>query len=96
MAVGGSDCSGRSQGPLVALRCSYRPMLAFLPRAGRAPATAHATSNTVAFGLLGRPTWPTQPRAGRATATAHATSVSIARACGYYCLCTSSTYVFPA
>eukprot|EP00171_Calliarthron_tuberculosum_P002488 IDg2488t1 len=40
---------GRSQGPLVGLRCSYRPMLVFLPRAGRALATAHAISNTVAF-----------------------------------------------
>eukprot|EP00171_Calliarthron_tuberculosum_P023206 IDg23206t1 len=66
LATGVSACSGRSQGPLVAFQYSYRPMLAFLPRAGRAPATVHATSNTVACD------------------------------CGYYCLCTSSTYVFPA
>eukprot|EP00171_Calliarthron_tuberculosum_P017378 IDg17378t1 len=42
-------CSGRSQGPFVALWCCYRPKLAFLPRTGRVLAIAYATSNIVAF-----------------------------------------------
>eukprot|EP00171_Calliarthron_tuberculosum_P004251 IDg4251t1 len=49
LSTGTSACSGRSQVPLVALRCSNRQMLAFLPRAGRALATAYATSNIFAL-----------------------------------------------
>eukprot|EP00171_Calliarthron_tuberculosum_P007901 IDg7901t1 len=49
LSTGTSACSGRSQGPLVALWCSNHPIFAFLPRAGRALANTYATSNIVAL-----------------------------------------------
>eukprot|EP00171_Calliarthron_tuberculosum_P017405 IDg17405t1 len=49
LSTGALACSGKSQGLLVALRCSNRPILVFLLRASRAFATAYATSNTVTF-----------------------------------------------
>eukprot|EP00171_Calliarthron_tuberculosum_P020806 IDg20806t1 len=57
LSTGTSACSGRSQGPLVALRCSNQLMLAFILRAGRALETAYATSNIVALhSIAHRPT----------------------------------------
>eukprot|EP00171_Calliarthron_tuberculosum_P006943 IDg6943t1 len=63
-------------------------MLAFLPQAGCAPATAHATSNTVAFLFIAQhPTFSAKLFLPLSLLLVLAATIAY---------CTSSIYVFPA